>query len=350
MRIAFFAESCLPIHAKTLSERPLGGTETALIRLAEILQTRGHDVTVFTSHKSPPPSQPRYLHAPAVHAEGMFDVFVCVKDYKPAVSGAPGKRIFYWTGDGFDQYINFGFGDPRVAKKVDYFLAVSEWHKQSLCEASGFPLDKTAVIYNGVHLPYFAGTEQRSRRRLIFTSAPYRGLNLVPPIYKKLKERYSDLELHVYSGMSLYDTDQPFRGPQVAQFEQIKKVLLTMPGCFVHGNITQARLARELMKSSILIYPNTIFETFCIVALEGLAAGCPVIASNNSALPETIGNAGVVIDGTPGEAEYNQNFIAAADKLLSDDAYWQQLSDAGIQKVQQGYTWDHVADRFEALL
>ncbi len=350
MKIAFYAGNCLPIHAKTLDERPLGGTETALIRLVEILHARGHEVTVFTAHKQPPPSNPRYLPSDYVWRTGMYDVFVCVKDWRPALMGAPGKRFFYWTGDGFDQYVNFGLGDLRVAEKIEKFLAVSTWHKESLCGESGYPLQQTAIIYNGVHTPHFSGSEPRARKRLIYTSAPYRGLALMPAIFRELKRKHPELELHVFAGLAVYDTDQPFRGPHVTEFERLKRELEKLPGCIIRGNVTQFELARELMRSAILVYPNIIFETCCITALEGQAAGCPVIASANSALPETVGEGGEVIAGTPGSPDYFSAFIAAADRMLSDDALWKKYSEAGLRRVQEVYTWEKVADRFEALL
>ncbi|MFN8390707.1 MAG: glycosyltransferase family 4 protein [Bdellovibrionota bacterium] len=350
MRIAFYAGSCLPIHAQSIDERPLGGTETALIRLAEELQRRGHDVSVFTSHKAPPASRPAYLPVDQVFRSGIFDVFVCVKDWKPAVSRAPGKRFFFWTGDGYDQYVNFGLGDARVARSIEKFLAVSEWHRQTLCEASGFPLSQSVVIGNGVHLDYFKGSEQRAPKRLIYTAAPYRGLALLPPIYQELKRRHPEAELHVFAGMSVYDTDQPFRGPQVAEFERLKRELVTLPGCTLHGNVRQQQLARELMRSAVLVYPNTTFETCCIVALEAQAAGCPVVASANSALPETVGEGGFVIDGEPGSATYSQKFLEAVDTLVSDTAAWQRFSRAARRRIEATYTWGNVADRFETLL
>ena len=350
MRIAFYAGGCLPIHAKTLDERPLGGTETALIRLAEVLQSRGHDVTVFTSHTAPPPSAPLYLHSDYVFKSGVFDLFVCVKDWRPAVSGAPGKRFFYWTGDGFDQYINFGLGDRRVSEKVEKFLAVSKWHRDTLCSESGFPVEQAAVISNGVHLEHFAGSEPRNRKRLIYTSAPYRGLTYVPKIYSELKKRHPDAELHVFAGLAVYDTDQPFRGPYVADYDRIKRELSKLPDCEVYGNVVQLRLARELMRSGIFIYPNAIFETCCITALEAQAAGCAVVASANSALPETVGQAGETIEGHPSSPEYQKQFIDAVDRILSDEALWQKYSQAALRQIQERHTWARVADRFEALL
>ncbi|MCB0324094.1 MAG: glycosyltransferase family 4 protein [Bdellovibrionales bacterium] len=350
MRIAFFAEHCIPIHARSLDERPLGGTETALIRLAELLDRRGHDVTVFTAMAAPPPSKPKYLPSSQVLNSGRFEVFVLVQDWTPAFLGAPGERIFYWTGDGWDQYANFGIGDKRVPSRIEYLLAVSEWHANTLSARSGFPLDQVRIIGNGAHLPFFEGAEERRRKRLIYTAAPYRGLRLVPELYEALRRKHPELELHVFSGMNIYDREKPFEGPYVSESRKLHAVLEQLPGVTLHGNVTQRQLARELMKSSVFIYPNVIFETCCITAIEAQAAGCPVVASAISALPETVGDAGVVIQGEPGSPEYMRAFVAAVDGLLSDTVLWERYSHRALIAAEQKYSWERVADRFEALL
>ncbi len=348
MRIGFYAGSCLPIHAHTLDERPLGGTETGIIRTAEILAARGHDVVVFSSMANPPPSVPQYLPHHAIHESSRFDVLILMKEWKPAIFKVPGDRIFFWTGDGFDQYINFGLGDRRVAKRIEKFFTVSRWQASTLCERSGFPLEKTFFIGNGIHTPHFDGGETRAGNRLIYTAAPYRGLAFMPQIFLRIKDRHPDAELHVFSGLALHDTDKSFRGPHVEEYRRIAAVLQKIPGVFLHGNVTQQMLARELMKSSVFVYPNATFETCCITAIEAQAAGCPVVAGRNSALPETVRNAGILIEGLPGSDVYINDFIAAVDRLLTNHKLWRKLSENGLERVKKQFSWEHVVDRMEA--
>jgi len=348
MRIGFYAASCLPIKANSIEERPLGGTETGVVRVAEILARRKHDVVVFTSMKNPPLSIPQYVPQSYIQTSGRFDVLVLLKDWKPAVFNISSNRIFYWTGDGFDQYINFGFGDARVVKRIEKFLSVSKWQAATMCEKSGFPFQKTFFVGNGAHLPYFEGEEERARKRLIFTAAPYRGLALMPKIFLMVKESHPSAELHVFSGMSVYDTDKPFQGPHVAEFERIGSVLKKIPGVVMHGNVTQKVLARELMKASVFVYPNIIFETCCINAIEAQAAGCPVVASRNSGLVETVQNAGILIDETPGSEAYISAFVDAVNRLLENDKLWTKLSQNALNRAKTQLSWEHVANRFEA--
>lgn len=60
------------------------------------------------------------------------------------------------------------------------------------------------------------------------------------------------------------------------------------------GQLTGGALAQLMNQHHLLVIPSVCPEPFGIVALEGLACGCVVIASNAGGLPEAIGPYGVL--------------------------------------------------------
>lgn len=344
MKIAFFSSYLLPIHAKTLDEKPLGGTETGVIRLAAALDQLGHDVTVFTTHEAPPPSKPRYLPLKDLKTSGEFDVFIGMRDWIPLVQEIKAKRKMLWVTDSYDVFHTFGIGDKRVAKRIDTLLTVSRWQAQTLAAYSDFPLQKAFVIGNGIEIDLFKGSEVRHPKRLIYSSTPHRGLIHIPLLFTELKKRHNDLEIHIFSGYQVYGAPS-----SMGAYEQLKIQLEAMPDVHFRGNITQKELAREFMKSSILFYPCNYEETFCITALEAQAAGCVVVTSKHSALPETVGDAGLLIPGKPGSPEYNSAFIDATDELLKKPELLKQLSERGIARAKTR-SWMDVAKHFDQYL
>jgi glycosyltransferase involved in cell wall biosynthesis len=322
VRFLFHAGSTVPIDANTLTSRPLGGTETGVIAVASNLAERGYDVTVLTSHKKPQSDKVRYLNSLNLKEE--FDFFISVQSWLPLLDPFKGKKRFFWTGDAPDQLLNVGVGDPRV--KVDKIFCVSEWQREALSTSSGFPIEKISVIGNGVFPERFKGVETRDRNRLIYASSPNRGLALALGLFHELWKKNQSLEFHVFSGFDIYAKEGRFTGPLASEFERLKKRAALLPNVFLRGNITQGALAREFMKSALLFYPNSFVETSCIVALEALASGCPVLATKEGGLPETVGEAGILIDPPVGTTEYNVKFLEAAEKILGDQETWERLS------------------------
>jgi len=352
VKVCFYAAGSIPIHARSLEERPLGGTETGLIRVAEILRERGHEVFVVTSHPNPEQFNakegPFYIREEILRRVVPVDVLVAVQFWRPLFIGIPARRTFFWTGDGYEQFSNWGIGDRRVSSRIEKLFAASTWHARTLVERASFPAERIAVIGNGVHPPYFQGVERRHPHRLIYTSAPYRGLELAAKYFQILRKDIPDLEFHIFAGLSIYDRDTPFQGPHAENFAVLAKALSQIPGIVLRGNVKQQELAREYMRSALMLYPNIIEETCCITALEAQAAGCPVIASAISALPETVGDGGVVISGEPGSKEYSEALLQAAAKILLRPEVHADLSRRAQERVQRNFTWQHVALRMES--
>lgn len=346
MKFVFFAVDCPPFHAKTLEERPIGGTATGVIRLSEILHSLGHEVFVVTSFDNPPSFQgPKYIDINQAQNLEPVDVLIVIRGwarvfYPPFIRS---KKSFFWTGDSYDSFLTVGIGDRRVINHYDGLFPVSNWHAETLCKSSGFPLMKTWILRNGIHLPYFSGQEIRKRKRLIYTSLPHRGLVLLPHIIKELKKKHPTLELHVFGS---FDRNVPLWQPGIRMdpyFESTLSDLRSIEGCFFHGSISQKELAREFMKSSILAYPCNFEETSCITAMEAQAAGCPIVTSDIGALKETVGEAGILIKEKPGSEEYFHQYIARTDELLTNDALLQKLSKIGQERAQK-FSWEKTAE------
>jgi glycosyltransferase involved in cell wall biosynthesis len=80
------------------------------------------------------------------------------------------------------------------------------------------------------------------------------------------------------------------------------------------------------------------YEGFCLPALEAMACGTPVIAFDNSALPEVVGNAGVLVPDGDVAA-----FARAVRAVLTNDARRSELAEQGIARARE-FTWERCAD------
>jgi glycosyltransferase involved in cell wall biosynthesis len=81
-------------------------------------------------------------------------------------------------------------------------------------------------------------------------------------------------------------------------------------------------------------------EQFGRVLVEAMAAGVAVIGSSSGAIPEVIGDAGLVVPERDPAA-----LAAAIDRLLANPAQRQELVDRGLQRVRTRFAWPVVAEQ-----
>jgi glycosyltransferase involved in cell wall biosynthesis len=341
----------IPFNMSSLDKRPLGGMETAAIRLSEALEKLGHKVIFISQDNNPPLSHPLFLPMRALNNLGEIDILIAIREWKPLFLPIKAKKYMFWTGDSYNLPQSVGIGDRRIINKIDSLLCVSQWHMDALCKFSGFPKEKSYVLRNGIHKPYFTTQVNRRRKRLIYSSTPFRGLKYFLNIFPVLKERHPELELHVFSDYAVYSQSDKidYHKTAIEELSELRKKLSIIPGIFMHGNVKQEELAKEMLKSSILAYPCDFEETSCITAMEAQAAGCAIVTSKLAALEETVDNAGLLISEKPGSDAYIHEFIAATDKLLKNDRLLAELSSNAISRAQE-FDWERIAVKFSDFL
>ena len=80
------------------------------------------------------------------------------------------------------------------------------------------------------------------------------------------------------------------------------------------------------------------YEGFGMPPLEAMKCGCPVITSNNSSLPEVVGDAGIMIDW-----DSDEQHIAAYEKYYFDKKYRDSMAKKGLERSKQ-FSWDKTVD------
>ena len=103
------------------------------------------------------------------------------------------------------------------------------------------------------------------------------------------------------------------------------------------GYVSDTERQRLLSAASLLVIPS-LEEGFGIPALEGMTIGLPVIASNRGALPEVIGDAGILID-----PEDVRSLAEAIERVLTDDQLRQSLSTKGVEQAGR-FNWESSAE------
>jgi glycosyltransferase involved in cell wall biosynthesis len=104
------------------------------------------------------------------------------------------------------------------------------------------------------------------------------------------------------------------------------------------GKPDKSTLIQIYNAADILVAPS-FHEGFGITLLEAMACGIPVITSNVSAMPEVVGDAGILVEPTDYQA-----IADAVCRLQNDLVYKQNLIDKGLARAKQ-FTWEATAEQ-----
>jgi glycosyltransferase involved in cell wall biosynthesis len=99
------------------------------------------------------------------------------------------------------------------------------------------------------------------------------------------------------------------------------------------GYVPDEDLKELYAVSSLFLFP-TLYEGFGLPALEAMAAGLPVVASNTSCIPEVVGDAGRLFD--PLSIDEGARAVV---EVLESTATREALSLAGVARART-FTWE----------
>jgi glycosyltransferase involved in cell wall biosynthesis len=107
------------------------------------------------------------------------------------------------------------------------------------------------------------------------------------------------------------------------------------------GFIPDSELIELSMCTDVLVVPS-VYEPFGIVALEGMAAGVPVVVSNIGGLADIVEHdrTGVLV-----YPEKPESIAWGVNKVLSDRRYSDWLTKNAKKHVQKVYSWEAVAKK-----
>jgi glycosyltransferase involved in cell wall biosynthesis len=255
-----------------------------------------------------------------------------------------------WGQHAYDQPVFANFHHEEVT----HIVSPSHWAKEQLIKFLNVPKNKITVIPTGVS-DAFTFSENKTKT-FIHTSIPYKGLELLPAIIRRIHTRHPDAKFKIFSSMSLYG---PSNDPYIELYEDLK----TIPNVEYSAAVDQEELVKHYQDAAFFIHPNIWEETFCVSMAEAMKSGCYPIITNIGALQEVAGEnfASVVpIEGnrTPKGYEVTENFLntfaeiccTALDYFEGDRTYYNQISKSLSNHISQKCDWKKVAQQWKKLI
>lgn len=220
-------------------------------------------------------------------------------------------------------------------------ITCSEYMRWEVTRLFELPAEKVDAVANGVDLPQWTPRKADiARARAEYGEGPLlvfsgrlvyeKGVHDLLAALPRLRRRHPGLRL-VIAG------DGPHRSELQAQARRRRLGRSVVWA----GFRTRDELTALVAAADCVVVPS-IYEPFGMVALEGMAAGTPVIASDTGGLREIVVDGVTGVRFTPGDVSGLANAVSG---VLTDEVLSRRLARAARTVVARDHSWPTIADR-----
>ncbi len=218
----------------------------------------------------------------------------------------------------------------EVARQLSHIVTVSECSKIDIAEEFSISPSKFRVVPNGINKEFFypVNNGPKPENSIIVTNSadtPLKGLRYLLEAVSQIRKKQP---------VKLTVIGEPKKNGIIRKVVEDLKV-----GDIVHftGRIANEEFAGYYSKATIAVVPS-LYEGFGLPAAEAMACGVPLISTSGGALPEVVGDAGIIVP--PADADSLAREIMF---LFNNPDRRKKMSQAGIERVDSIFNWSKAA-------
>jgi len=239
------------------------------------------------------------------------------------------------------RYILLKFLAKISMKKSDKIITVSEEFKRQILKVNHIPNNKIIFIHHGIHSSEFSkdycakeclikGIKISQFNYILCVAHLWRHKNIEVLIdaYKKL-----DSKLRVkYKLIVVGEKETSYYKELMKRSEkrELNKDIIFL------GNVNHQDIKKIYTQADLFVFPSKL-ESFGIPLIEAMASGVPIIASNTTAIPEVLADAGLLFN-----SDDSDELAVKIDKVLTNKNLRRKLIDKGQERVQN-FSWKKTA-------
>ncbi len=231
---------------------------------------------------------------------------------------------------GLRRWFSFINMQIKVARRLSHLITVSQTARQHIADTFKISQDKLRVIYNGIDTDIFSPSPKvhRMENRLLVVisrDTAVKGLRYMLETLAILRQKHP-LELIVIAKGTDNSTTQRL----------INKLGIRDYVKFI-DEIDTAELVNQYRLASIVVIPS-VYEGFGLPAAEAMSCGAPVVSTTAGALPEVVGDDGILVP--PADVKALADAISA---LVTSPNKRKHLSEIGRKRIIQKFNWRNTA-------
>lgn len=211
----------------------------------------------------------------------------------------------------------------RTAARAARILTVSEFSGREIARLLGAA--GVRVVHHGAdHLPEGDPSAPRDAATLLYVGnhLPHKNLPFLMGVLAALARKVPHARLEVTGSRSRHTAAAAAAAERHGVADRVRWL----------GAVDDAALAAAYRRATVLVLPS-LHEGFGFPAVEAMRLGLPVAATDATALPEVVGDAGLLLP--PSDAPAWTDALAA---LLADGARRRALAERGILRAR-ALTW-----------
>lgn len=230
---------------------------------------------------------------------------------------------------------------PKSIERACHILTVSDFVREELISLLGIPADKVTTTYNGVDESYHPRDEVQCREALARYDLTYRRYLLVVGTVEPRKNLRRLINAYLMLPKALQQAYPLLlvggKGWESSEFYALLDRLQATGSLIWPGYVPEADLPVLYAGAKALAFPS-IYEGFGLPVLEAMASGVPVLAAQQSAPAEILGEAGMLVDTLDEPA-----MADGLQRMLEDESWAQQACASGLLRARQ-FTWQACAE------
>lgn len=236
-----------------------------------------------------------------------------------------------WQKTGIRRWYSFANMQLKVAKRLSHFITGSHNSYRQIIDIFKLPKDSLQVIYDGVDSSVFTqvpGARRLENRLLVINSGdtPLKGLKYLLEAVAALQQSEQRIELMIIGKQMKNGYTQGLIGS------------LGIADCVTHlGQVDTAELVRHYSMATMVVVPS-VYEGFGLPAAEAMCCGTPIISTTAGALPEIVGDAGILVPPADTRA-----LVEAITGLLNNPERRRYLGEMGRRRVIDMFNWKNTA-------
>jgi glycosyltransferase involved in cell wall biosynthesis len=237
---------------------------------------------------------------------------------------------------GLRRWFSFVNMQMKVARRLSFIITVSQTARKHIADTYGISKDKLRVIYNGIDTDIFSPSPKvhsQDNRLLVVISrdTPVKGLRYMLEALALLRHKH-DLELIVVA-----------KGTDNRTTQRLIDTLGIRDYVKIIDEIDTPELVNQYRLAGMVIIPS-VYEGFGLPAAEAMACGAPTVSTTAGALPEVVGDAGILVPPADVKA-----LVEAISALTANADKRRHFSQMGRRRIVQKFNWRNTATETAAV-